>query len=47
MVALIAYMQKLGTYEKVEGKPAAEPKPGLPDRGFGVPDRQRSESAAR
>jgi cytochrome c oxidase cbb3-type subunit I/II len=47
MVALIAYMQKLGTYEKVEAKPAAEPKPGLPDRGFGVPDRQRSESAAR
>ncbi len=44
MIALIAYMQKLGTFEKVEVKAPAEPKPGLPDRGFGVPDRQRSAS---
>ena len=40
IVALIAYVQKLGTFEAVPVKtPGGEPKPGLPGRGLDVPDR--------
>ena len=41
LIALIAYLQKLGTYEEVEPGEAEAPDRALPARGFHVPDENR------
>ena len=46
MIAVIAYLQKLGSHEKLGPKPPpAKPKSGLPKPDFNVPDKHREAAS--